>query len=53
MRSLRWLSGGVCTLMDPSDDLSQTQISINESVDPVKEIDRKRSVKEDGVILKA
>lgn len=38
--------------MDTSDDLSQTQISVDESVDQMKEINRKRSL-EDGMILKA
>lgn len=41
------------TLMDTAHDLSQTQISVDESVDPMKEIYRKRSLEEDGVILKA
>lgn len=39
--------------MDTSDNLSQTQISVDESVDQMKEINRKRSLGEDGMILKA
>lgn len=40
------------TLTDTSADLSQTQVSADVSVDQVKEIGIKRSLR-DGVILKA